>query len=82
MTDTILHVDEVDGWRGEIRDGEVVSDGSEAREKPADQSKRRPRKTAARSKTSEAKPTRSRSRTQARSASGQRHSPARKAARS
>jgi uncharacterized membrane protein len=27
MTETILHQDEVDGWPGEIRDGEVVQDG-------------------------------------------------------
>jgi hypothetical protein len=27
MTDTVLHADDVDGWQGEIRDGEVVSAG-------------------------------------------------------
>ncbi|MBE1550361.1 putative membrane protein [Mycobacterium sp. OAS707] len=82
MTDTILHADDVDGWQGEIRDGEVVSNDAESDEKSADRPKRRPRKTAARSKTSESKPSRSRTRTQPRSASGQRRSPARKAARS
>ncbi len=29
MTQTVLHPDEVDGWQGEIRDGEVVDDGSQ-----------------------------------------------------
>jgi uncharacterized membrane protein len=82
MTDTVLHADDVDGWRGEIRDGEVVSNDAESDEKSADRPTRRPRKTAARSKTSESKPSRSRTRTQPRSASGQRRSPARKAARS
>ena len=83
MTDTILHADELDGWHGEIRDGEVVSDGdSAADEKSADRPKRRPRKTAARSKSGESKPTRSRARTQSRSATSQRRTPARKASRS
>jgi uncharacterized membrane protein len=83
MTETILHADDVDGWRGEIRDGEVVSDGSKSDDKPADRPKRRPRKTSARSKSGEAKPTRTRAaRTQSRSTSGQRRSPARKATRS
>jgi uncharacterized membrane protein len=27
MTDTILHTDDLEGWQGEIRDGEVVSTG-------------------------------------------------------
>jgi uncharacterized membrane protein len=27
MTQTVLHPDEVEGWQGEIRDGEVVDDG-------------------------------------------------------
>ncbi|WP_101951486.1 SRPBCC family protein [Mycobacterium sp. 3519A] len=67
MTDTVLHADELEGWQGEIRDGEVVSDD--------EQPKRRPQKAAARSKSGEAKPTRSRSRTT-------RRAPARKAARS
>ncbi|KUI23014.1 cyclase [Mycobacterium sp. GA-1285] len=39
MTDTILHPDDVEGWRGEIRDGEVVSsdnaDTDEQDSKPA-----------------------------------------------
>jgi hypothetical protein len=43
MTQTILHPDEVEGWRGEIHDGEVVtghddepeeSEGAEAEESP------------------------------------------------
>ncbi|GIG92822.1 SRPBCC family protein [Plantactinospora endophytica] len=36
MTQTILHPDEVRGWRGEIRDGQVVrdDDGDESTEKP------------------------------------------------
>lgn len=29
MTQVLLHPDEVEGWRGEIRDGEVVSTGTE-----------------------------------------------------
>jgi len=82
MTDTILHADDVDGWRGEIRDGEVVSDDSKSDDKPTDRPKRRPRKAPARSKSGEAKPTRARARTQSRSTSGQRRSPARKATRS
>lgn len=32
MTQTILHPDEVEGWRGEIRDGEVVSEGEDETE--------------------------------------------------
>src|SRR6476661_6325106 len=32
MTETILHPDEVEGWRGEIRDGEVVKTHEEALE--------------------------------------------------
>jgi uncharacterized membrane protein len=82
MTDTILHADDVDGWRGEIRDGEVVSDDSKSDDKPTDRPKRRPRKAPARSKSGEAKPTRARARTQSRSTSGQRRSPARKPTRS
>ncbi|OBF39667.1 cyclase [Mycobacterium sp. ACS1612] len=83
MTDTVLHADEVEGWRGEIRDGEVVSNDESPDRKTAEKPKRRPQKAAARSKTGESKPTRSRSRTtQSRSTSGQRRSPARKAARS
>lgn len=30
MTDSVLHPDDIDGWRGEIRDGEVVDDGQDA----------------------------------------------------
>jgi uncharacterized membrane protein len=30
MTQALLHPDEIDGWPGEIRDGEVVGDGDEA----------------------------------------------------
>jgi uncharacterized membrane protein len=85
MTETVLHADEVDGWRGEIRDGEVVSDGSKSDksdDKQTDRPKRRPRKTAARAKSGEAKPTRTRARTQSRSTSGQRRAPARKSTRS
>jgi uncharacterized membrane protein len=52
MTDTVLHADEVDGWQGEIRDGEVVSpDGSEEDDRP----KPRRRKAAARSGSTESK---------------------------
>ncbi len=32
MTDTLLHPDDVEGWRGEIRDGEVVSGQGEDEE--------------------------------------------------
>ena len=32
MTDTVLHPDDIEGWRGEIRDGEVVREPGEADE--------------------------------------------------
>jgi len=31
-TQTVLHQDELEGWKGEIREGEVVEDGSESQE--------------------------------------------------
>jgi uncharacterized membrane protein len=34
MTNTILHPDEVEGWRGEIRDGRVVDEGEEEGREP------------------------------------------------
>jgi hypothetical protein len=40
MTNTLLHPDDVDGWRGEIRDGKVVSqpgDEDEQDEGPDDE---------------------------------------------
>jgi uncharacterized membrane protein len=52
MTDTVLHADDVDGWQGEIRDGEVVS-GDESDK--TDQPKPRRRKAAARTGSSEPK---------------------------
>jgi hypothetical protein len=82
MTDTVLHADDVDGWQGEIRDGEVVSpDEGKEDDKATVQRKPRRRKAVARSSSNESKPTRSRARTQSRSTSGQRRSPAKKAAR-
>jgi uncharacterized membrane protein len=36
MTDTVLHPDEVPGWRGEIRDGELVQDDESARRQERD----------------------------------------------
>jgi uncharacterized membrane protein len=49
MTSSLLHPDEVEGWEGEIHDGEVVSsDGSRAAQ-DQESSTRKPRKTAARS---------------------------------
>ena len=102
MTDTVLHADDVDGWQGEIRDGEVVSTGgSEEDDKATVQRKPRRRKAVARSSSSESKSRKagtgtsttrragtSQSRasktsrsTASRSASGQRRSPAKKAAR-
>ena len=94
MTDTVLHADELDGWQGEIRDGEVVSpDESEDDEKKPARAKPRQRKATARTGSSASKSGRSgtarsssgragasRTRT-SRSASGQRRSPAKKAAR-
>lgn len=60
MTDTILHPDDVEGWRGEIRDGEVVSpnqtDGEEQDSKPAT----RRRKAAVRNGSGVSKPNRTR----------------------
>ncbi|MEO3760014.1 SRPBCC family protein [Mycobacterium sp. B14F4] len=63
MTDTLLHAGDVEGWQGEIRDGEVVSDGDaeepdeddEAPEPP----KRRRRKAAAASESDDAESSRS-----------------------
>lgn len=56
MTDTILHADEVDGWQGEIRDGEVVSpDESKEDEKSTVQRKPRRRKAVDRSGSGEPK---------------------------
>jgi len=82
MTDTVLHADDVEGWKGEIRDGEVVSpDDGEEGDKATVQRKPRRRKAVTRSGSTESKPSRSRARTQSRSASGQRRSPAKKAAR-
>jgi len=102
MTDTVLHADDVDGWQGEIRDGEVVSTGgSEEDDKATVQRTPRRRKAVARSSSSESKSRKagtggsttrragtSQSRasktsrsTASRSASGQRRSPAKKAAR-
>ena len=42
MMDTVLHPDEVQGWLGEIHDGEVTSNGEEARP-DSQKSARRPR---------------------------------------
>src|SRR5205807_683237 len=36
MAETILHADEIKGWRGEIRDGEVVEDHAAAVEEDQD----------------------------------------------
>jgi uncharacterized membrane protein len=44
MTQAVLHPDEVEGWRGEIRDGEVVDDGRSEDEED------KPTKTTARAK--------------------------------
>jgi uncharacterized membrane protein len=100
MTDTVLHADDVDGWQGEIREGEVVSPGGRDESDEGDRPKPRRRKAAARSGTSESKPRKAAGRsstrragtgqsrasktsrsTVSRSASGQRRSPAKKAAR-
>jgi uncharacterized membrane protein len=66
MTDTILHADEVDGWQGEIREGEVVSPGesdesdeSDDDGKATDRPQPRRRKAAARSSSRESKSSRS-----------------------
>lgn len=56
MTDTILHADELEGWQGEIREGEVVSDAeAEKDEKATVQRKPRRRKAAAPSGSGESK---------------------------
>jgi hypothetical protein len=36
MTDAVLHPDEIEGWRGEIHDGEVVKDSQAARSEEED----------------------------------------------
>ena len=43
MTQTVLHPDEVEGWQGEIRDGEVVEDGhkEDGRTQPTSRGKER-----------------------------------------
>jgi len=101
MTDTILHADEVEGWQGEIREGEVVSDG-ESKEADKSTVQRKPRRKAAartgsaepksrktgtgrtttrRAGTSQSRASKTSRSTASRSASGQRRSPAKKAAR-
>jgi uncharacterized membrane protein len=37
MTETVLHADEVEGWRSEIHDGEVVTDQREPEDEPEDE---------------------------------------------
>jgi uncharacterized membrane protein len=93
MTDTILHADDVDGWHGEIRDGQVVSPDESEEDDEATQRKPRRRKAVARSSSRDSKSggsgtgksTGGRANTSGstarRSASGQRRSPAKKAAR-
>jgi len=101
MTDTVLHADEVEGWQGEIRDGEVVSDGESQEDDMATVQRKPRRKAAARSGssestsrktgasgsttrrtgTSQSRASKTRRSTGSRSASGQRRSPAKKAAR-
>jgi len=50
MSDALLHPEDVDGWHGEIRDSEVVSEDSEDEtEEETRSSARKPRKAAARS---------------------------------
>jgi uncharacterized membrane protein len=91
MTDTILHADDVEGWQGEIRDGEVVSsDESDEDDKATVQRKPRRRKAVARSDSRDSKSSTAGTRkatggqagtsrsTASRSASGQRRSPAKK----
>nr|WP_231514634.1 SRPBCC family protein [Mycobacterium sp. URHB0044] len=101
MTDTVLHADEVEGWQGEIRDGEVVSD-DESEEPDKATAQRKPRRRAAarsgsgesnsrktgtggsstrRAGTSQSRTSKTSRSTTSRSASGQRRSPAKKAAR-
>ncbi|RWA22811.1 hypothetical protein MELE44368_11355 [Mycolicibacterium elephantis DSM 44368] len=94
MTDTILHPDELEGWRGEIRDGEVVSPDQSDNEEPKSKPEARRRKAADRSGSGESKPDRSRTAQAgrgraatsrsgaARSETGQRRTSPRKAARS
>ncbi len=94
MTDTILHPDDVEGWRGEIRDGEVVSsDGRDTEDQDSKPGSRR-RKAPAHSESDDSKPSRSREQRAAsgrpaaarsgtrRNATGQRRTDAKKAARS
>jgi uncharacterized membrane protein len=94
MTETILHADELDGWKGEIREGEVVSaddaDDSGADEKAPARPRRR-RKASPDSGSGEPKATRTRTaRSSAdsgraktgRVTNGHRRAPAKKAARS
>jgi len=47
MTDSVLHPDEVEGWEGEIRDGEVVSSNGSKATQDQKGSAQKPRKTAA-----------------------------------
>jgi uncharacterized membrane protein len=49
MTRTLLHPDEVEGWEGEIHDGEVVSSNGSRADQHEESSTQKPRKTAARS---------------------------------
>jgi uncharacterized membrane protein len=94
MTETILHADELDGWQGEIRDGEVVSaddgDNAEADEEAPARPRRR-RKAGSESGSDEPRATRTRTARSGadsgraktdRAANGHRRAPAKKAARS
>jgi uncharacterized membrane protein len=45
MTQTVLHPDEVEGWQGEIRDGEVVEDGHKEDGRPQPTSRGKERRT-------------------------------------
>ena len=88
MTETILHSDELNGWQGEIRDSEVVSDekGEKASARPrrrrkadSDNGSGEPKRT----RTRTARPSADGGRTSTgRSTNGHRRTPARKAARS
>ena len=53
MTDSLLHPEDVEGWEGEIRDGEVVSsNGSKGSAQDKKTSAQKPRKTAGSSRSS------------------------------
>ncbi|MGZ4524950.1 MAG: SRPBCC family protein [Mycobacterium sp.] len=77
MTQTVLHPDEVEGWLGEIRDGDVVDDGTgEQGRQTRTPARAKPRRTTEQSRASKSNGS---GRTSSRTSSGRRRVPAKEA---